>query len=108
MWNGSAALSAAGSSIFTDADGYQASLRDMLDLLVLNPQSFHAHLTWVELPHVRLLRAQESSARVGYFRLPPGEVFVFFTTQQGASLVHGGLELQFGDLTWHRHNSHQR
>ena len=50
MWNGSAALSAAGSSIFTDADGYQASLRDMLDLLVLNPQSFHAHLTWVELP----------------------------------------------------------
>jgi AraC-like DNA-binding protein len=104
----SGTLSAAGSSIFTDADGYQASLRDVLDLLVLHPQSYHAHLTWVELPHVRLLRAQESSARVGYFRLPPGEVFVFFVTRQGMPMVYAGLELQFGDLIWHSHNSHQR
>jgi len=101
-------LSAAGSSIFTDADGYQASLRDVLDLLVLHPQSFHAHLTWVDLPHVRLLRAQESSPRVGYLRLPPGEVFVFFVTRQGVPPVHGGLELQFGNLIWHSQNSHQR
>jgi AraC-like DNA-binding protein len=101
-------LSAAGSSIFSDADGYQASLRDVLDLLVLHPQSFHAHLTWVDLPHVRLLRAQESSARVGYFRPPPGEVLVFFITRHGAPPLHGGLELQFGDLIWHSQNSHQR
>jgi AraC-like DNA-binding protein len=101
-------LPAAGSSIFTDADGYQASLRDMLDLLVLCPRAFHARLTWVELPHIRLLRAQESSARVGYFRLPPGEVFVFFVTRQGPPLVHAGLKLQFGDLIWHSHNVHQQ
>lgn len=101
-------MSAAGSSIFTDADGYQASLRDLLDLLVLHPHSFHAHLTWVDLPHVRLLRAQESSARVGYLRLPPGEVFVFFVTRQGVPPVHGGLELQLGDLIWQSHNCHQR
>ena len=107
-WYGSGTLSAAGSSIFTDADGYQASLRDVLDLLVLHPQSFHAHLTWVDLPHVRLLRAQESSGRVGYLRLPPGEVLVFFVTRQGVPPVHGGLELQFGDLIWHSQNSHQR
>ena len=101
-------MSAAGSSIFTDADGYQASLRDLLDLLVLHPHSFHAHLTWVDLPHVRLLRAQELSARVGYLRLPPGEVFVFFVTRQGVPPVHGGLELQLGDLIWQSHNCHQR
>lgn len=102
-------MSAAGSSIFTDADGYQANLRDVLDLLVLQPQSFHAHLTWVELPHVRLLRARESSARVGYLRLPPGEAFVFFVTRQGMMpLVHAGMELQYGDLVWHSHSCHQR
>jgi AraC-like DNA-binding protein len=100
-------LSAAGSSIFTDADGYQASLRDVLDLLVLRPRNFHAHLTWVELPHVRLLRAQESSARVGYLRLPPGEVFVVFVTRRGMPLVHAGQELEFGELIWHSRNSHQ-
>src|SRR5262249_55430968 len=65
-------------------------------------------LTWVDLPHIRLLRARESSARVGYFRLPPGETFVFFATRQGVPLVHGGLELPYGDLVWHNQNSHQR
>lgn len=91
-------MSAAGSSVFTDADGYQANLRDMLDLLVLSPRHFHARLTWVDLPHVRLLRAEESAARVAYLRLPSEQVFVFFATKQSSRLLHDGEELQFGDL----------
>ncbi|HEY7580349.1 MAG TPA: helix-turn-helix domain-containing protein [Acetobacteraceae bacterium] len=94
-------MSAAGSGIFTGADGYQASLRDMFDLLVLCPRDFHARLTWVELPHVRLLRAEESSARVAYLRLPREQVFVFFATRQGPPPVHGGEELRFGELLCH-------
>ncbi len=103
-------MSQAGSSIFTDAEGYQAILHNMVDLVVLCPRKFHAHLTWVELPHLRLLRAHESSSRLAYVRLPPEQVLVFFATQKGPTLVHGGLELQLGDLVWHGHcgQAHQR
>lgn len=103
-------MSVAGSSIFTDADGYQASLQDTLDLLVINPRDFNARLTWVELPHLQLLRAVESSARIAYLRLSGQQVFVFFATRRGPPLVHGGQELQFGDLVWQGQSArgHQR
>jgi AraC-like DNA-binding protein len=103
-------MSAAGSSIFTDSGGYQASLQDMLDLLVVCPRRFNARLTWVELPHVQLMRAEESSARIAYLRLPPEQVFVFFVTHSGPPLVHGGKEVCFGDLVWHSQGGrgHQR
>lgn len=48
-------MPASGSSIFADADGYQATLQDMLDLVVLQPRDFSARLTWVELPSLHLL-----------------------------------------------------
>jgi hypothetical protein len=108
--SGQGQMSVAGSCIFTDADGYQASLRDMCDLLVVCPRRFHARLTWVELPHVRLMRAEESSARIAYLRLPPEQVFVFIATHQGPALMHGGKEVRFGDLVWHSQDGkgHQR
>ncbi len=103
-------MSVAGSSIFTDVDGYQESLQDILDLLVICPRDFHARLTWVELPHVQLLRAEESSARIASLRLPRQQVFVFFATRQEPPLVHCGQKLQFGDLVWHSQGGrgHQR
>ena len=60
-----------GSSIYTDADGYQANIQDILDLLVLRPREFHARLTWADLSNLHLLRAKESSARVGHLTLRP-------------------------------------
>jgi AraC-like DNA-binding protein len=62
------------------------------------------------LPHVRLLRAEESSARVAYLRLPREQVFVFFATRQGLPPVHGGEDLQFGELLCHGRDGrgHQR
>jgi hypothetical protein len=81
-----------GSSIYTEAGQYAASFGDMFDLLVLHPRQFHARLTWVELPNLRLLRAQEASSRIAYLRLPPELVFVTFPTQLSASLICGGVE----------------
>lgn len=43
-------MPAGGSSICTDSDGYQASVQDILDLVVLQPRNFHARLTWADLP----------------------------------------------------------
>jgi AraC-like DNA-binding protein len=103
-------MSVAGSSTFTDADGYQATLQDMLDLLVICPRKFNARLTWVELPEVQLLRAEESSARVAYLRLPREQAFVFFAIGPGPPLLHGGLQLPPLSLIWHNHRGlgHQR
>jgi AraC-like DNA-binding protein len=103
-------MPAGGSSIFTDADGYQASLGDMLDLLVLRPRDFHARLTWVDLPSLQLLRADEASSRVAFVTLPPEQVFVTFPCKQGSLLISGGARLEFGDLLFHSQGEqlHQR
>ena len=82
-------MPASGSSIFTDADGYQASLRDLLDLLVLRPRDFHARLTWVELLHLHLLYAEEAASRLAYVTLPPEQVFIIFPTRQDSLLIAG-------------------
>jgi AraC-like DNA-binding protein len=99
-----------GYSIFTDADGYQASLQDMLDLLTLRPREFRARLIWVDLPSLRLLRAQEDAPRVAYVTLPTEDVFVTFATRRDLPLIVGGTELKFGDVMFHSRGDrlHQR
>ncbi len=103
-------MPASGSSTCTDVDGYQASLRDMFDLLAMQPREFHARLTWLELPRLYLLRAREASPRVAYVTLPPTSVFVTFPAERDASLMHDGVELRFGEITFHGRGDrfHQR
>jgi hypothetical protein len=95
-----------GSSIFTDADGYQAVMQDILDLLVLQPRDFHARLTWADLPNLQLLRAKEGSARVGFMRLPANQVFATFPTRPDSVLLYGDAVLEFGDLMLHSRGEH--
>jgi AraC-like DNA-binding protein len=99
-----------GSSIYTDADGYQAHVGDILDLLVLRPRDFHAQLTWADLRNLQLLRAREASPRVGYLTLPADRVFVTFPAGRGSSLSYGDVTLQFGDVMFHSRGErrHQR
>ena len=99
-----------GSSIYTDADGYQAHVGDILDLLVLQPGAFHAQLTWADLRNLQLLRAREASSRVGYLTLPADRIFVTFPAGQGSILSYGDVTLHFGDLMFHScgERRHQR
>lgn len=94
-------MPAGGCSVFTDADGYQASLRDMLDLLVPQPREFTARLTWVEFPTLHLLRAQEASPRIAYAAFPPQRVFATFLAREGPPIIYGGGELRYGDIMLH-------
>ena len=94
-------MPAAGSSIFTDVDGYQANLRDIMDLLVPAPRLFHARLTWVEMSHIGLLRAEEESPRVAYVTLPAELVCLTFPTKRDSSLICDGAILQFGEIMLH-------
>src|SRR5271166_1186822 len=103
-------MPAGGSSIFTDVDGYQANLRDMMDLLVPGPRLFHARLTWVDLSHVGLLRAEEASARVAFVTLPAELIFATFPTKRDPPLICDGAALPFGEIMLHRGGDrlHQR
>jgi AraC-like DNA-binding protein len=99
-----------GSRIFTDADGYQAIIRDILDLLVLQPREFNARLIWAELPDLQLLRAKESSARVGFMSLPSDQVFVTYALRPDSALLYGDIVLKAGELMLHSSGErvHQR
>jgi AraC-like DNA-binding protein len=99
-----------GSSIFTDADGYQAVVQDILDLLALQPRAFHARLTWADLTSLQLLRAREASARIGFMKLPANRVCVTFPTRPGSTLVYDGAAVEFGDIMLHSRGErlHQR
>jgi len=99
-----------GSSMFADADGYQAAMRDVLDVLVLRPCEFHARLNWIEFRQLYLVRAHESSARVGFLSLPADRVFVTFPTQRSSVLLAAGAVLPFGDILLHSRGDclHQR
>jgi AraC-like DNA-binding protein len=90
-----------GSSIFTDADDYQAHLSLLMELLVVQPGHFRARLTWVGLPRIHLLHAQEALSRVAFVSLPPDQVFITFPTDQDSRLVCDGVSLQWGEIMFH-------
>ena len=94
-------MPASGSSIITDAVGYEASLQDVLDLVVPHPRGFQARLTWVDLPTLQLLRVQESTARVAHLRLPVEQVFVVFPSHPESRLIVAGVEVHFGEFVVH-------
>ncbi|HSU04480.1 MAG TPA: hypothetical protein VLI93_02820 [Acetobacteraceae bacterium] len=103
-------MPASGYSIFTDVTSYQAKLRHMLDVLVLRSGGFHARLNWVELPSLRLLRAEEQQPRLAYVSLPRRGIFITFPTTRDSLLIYNGTEVRFGDIVLHSRGEdfHQR
>jgi AraC-like DNA-binding protein len=99
-----------GSSMFADADGYQAVMQDVLTLLVLHPLDFRARVNWIEFSKLYLLRAHENSARIAFLSLPTDRVFITFPTQRGSVLLAGGAVVPFGNILVHGRGDrlHQR
>src|SRR5450631_3135864 len=84
---------------FTETEEYQTSLPGRTtSLIVTRPGAFEAQLTWVKLPNVHLLRAQEALARVAYVSLPKAWVVISFATQPGPSLFCYGVEVPQGHI----------
>src|SRR5271155_5356311 len=91
-----------GTTKFTDADAYQASIRGAEFNLVFSCQrDFEARLTWVELRHLRLLRAQENLPRVAHISLMPALAFVAFPIRHEPPQIYNGIELQPGEIVFH-------
>jgi AraC-like DNA-binding protein len=90
-----------GSGIFLEPDDYRLQLPGTRDFLLLEPQQFQARLTWVSLPRLHLLRAQEPGSRVRYVVLPPDRAFVTFPMHRGSTLICGGTEVHSPDFIFH-------
>jgi AraC-like DNA-binding protein len=91
-----------GTTKFTDAGDYQASIRGTKCNFVLSCQKdFEAQLTWVELRHLYLLRGRENLSRVAHVSLTSSLVFVAFPTRHDPPQIYDGIELRPGDIVFH-------
>jgi AraC-like DNA-binding protein len=89
-------------SSFTDPEGYQAELSDILAaFVVLVPGAFAARTTRTRLHHLELLSATESLPRVGYAALRPDRAFISFSPGPAATLVWRGLTLEPDEIVLH-------
>ncbi len=94
-------MRAAGTSIFTDPDDYQAGFRGAAIHLVLTCRGdFRARLTWVELPSLLLLRGDENLPRIACVSAGPARVCVAFPIGDDPPTLLGGVELQSGDIVF--------
>jgi AraC-like DNA-binding protein len=104
-------MSTSGTTKFTDADDYEASVRwAKLNLVLRCEKDFQARLTWVELRNLRLLRGQENLPRVAYVSMTSGSVFVALLARDGPPPIWDGVEVQPGDIVFHSRGKrmHQR
>jgi hypothetical protein len=90
-----------GTGIFDNQANYQASLPGTSGLLVIQPAQFQARLTWLELPHVHLLRAHETAARIRFISLPADRAFVVFPLHRNSSLTCGGAGVRASEIMFH-------
>jgi AraC-like DNA-binding protein len=95
-------MQGSGTTKFTDVGAYQSSIRGAKYNFVFSCQrDFEARLTWVELRHLSLLRAQENLPRVAHVSLTPALAFVAFPTRYDPPQICDGIELQPGEIVFH-------
>src|SRR5579875_1238774 len=87
--------------ISTDCDGYERSLQDILEILIINPYRFRAELTWLELPGMQLIAVKESTGRIVRLRAQRRHLMVSFPAERDSILIPGGSKLEFGSLFVH-------
>ncbi len=99
-----------GSLLYDDPDDFQAGLPSSVDLVLERPPAFRARLTSVSLPDLKLVRAQEGSARAAYVTLPPQRALISFATRRTSQLLVDGIALPPGELFFHgaAESFHQR
>jgi AraC-like DNA-binding protein len=91
-----------GTRTFLEPDHYEASLRQAHIVAVIVPRGrFSARLTWAELHHLQVLRAEEDSPSLAYLQLAPGLAFVTFPAESGPLPVWRGREMQAGEIMVH-------
>jgi hypothetical protein len=91
-----------GSCTCFDPADYQSKFRGArINLVFARCGEFRAQLTWVKLPHLHLLRSEESLPRIAYISLTPERVFAALPTNSDAPCIWGGMKLGPGEIIVH-------
>ena len=99
-------MAGSGSGIFPEPDDYGAQLPGTRVFLLVAPALFRARLEWVDLRRLRLLRGQETAARVRYTSLPRDRAFVTFPVHRDTTLICGGIVVGPGNIIFHASGEH--
>jgi AraC-like DNA-binding protein len=106
-------MSGDGTRRFSDPDDYQATIEGAtgatVKLVHTGGGDFKARLTWLSLPHLRVLLGRENLPRIAYVSLPPDRI-VISVSSTATPVNWGGLELRRGDIVFHSRGerAHQR
>jgi AraC-like DNA-binding protein len=106
-------MSGDGTRRFRDPDDYQAAIEGAtgatVKLVHTGGGDFKARLTWLSLPHLRVLLGRENLPRIAYVSLPPDRI-VISVSSTVTPMNWGGRELRRGDIVFHSRGerAHQR
>jgi AraC-like DNA-binding protein len=79
---------------FSDPEEYQAHIRGLrVSLFFPRPGYFKARLTWIELPHLLLVRTEERLSRLAHMSVAPAYAAVVFSTRLHSGQIWDGLRL---------------
>lgn len=93
-----------GSATFADPGDYEAAIGiggASFSLVINSNEPFKARLTWVKQRHLCLLTGREAVPRIARVSLDLNWAFVSFPASSSATLIWGGVALQFGDIVFH-------
>jgi AraC-like DNA-binding protein len=87
---------------FTDADAYAGFVPSTrVRLTIAKPGPLRAEATLIALDNLWMQRFSDNLPRVAHVAARPGRSIISFRTQEGPSLVWGGLELTPQTILWH-------
>ncbi len=103
-------MAISGSCSYTDPADYRIGLGEAEALAASGPRPFRARLTFIDLPSLRLLRAEEGGACVAFMALAPDRAFITFPIHRQPPLFYNGLPLRRGEVLLHaaEERFHQR
>jgi AraC-like DNA-binding protein len=88
-----------GTATFTDPGDYCARVTGAsINLVLSGGGEFQGHLTWIDLPRLRLVRGRENVPRIAFVTAAPGTVLVAFPTNRNPPQNWGGVTLGPRDI----------
>jgi AraC-like DNA-binding protein len=87
-------------SVFSEADDFQTTLRadGVLSLLVTGHGQFRARLTQVTLQHLYLSAGDEQLSRIAFFAVPADMILVALPIGDRPAPIWGGIAMQAGEM----------
>jgi AraC-like DNA-binding protein len=94
-------------AIFDDPDVYRTSIPGVsLNLVLTARGDFKAHLTWINLRRLRLVRCEESVPCIAFMMLAPGRVVLSFPTHHDPPPIWQGVRMQPSEIVLHSLGEH--